>query len=135
MIHVGDASCLYEIISEGPLAESTRAALGRFDEWAAPALIDAEVMGLIRRDVLQGHLHESRAAVAVAELTDWPGERSMHRLLGERVWELRDNVRTWDAYYVALAEVLGASLATLDRRLVRARGPECAFIVPGPLAG
>ena len=38
-------------------------------------------------------------------------------------------MRTWDAYYVALAEALDAPLVTLDRRLARAAGPVCRFIV------
>lgn len=39
-------------------------------------------------------------------------------------------MRTWDAYYVALAEALDAPLITLDPRLARAAGPDCRFIVP-----
>ena len=39
-----------------------------------------------------------------------------------RVWELRDNVSPYDAWYVALAESLQADLVTLDRRLTRAAG-------------
>jgi predicted nucleic acid-binding protein len=41
------------------------------------------------------------------------------------VWELRDSVRGWDAFYIALAEVLDAPLLTIDRRLGRARGLRC----------
>jgi len=44
-----------------------------------------------------------------------------------RVWELRADVTAYDAWYVALAEVLGAQLATLDDRLRRAPGPRCKF--------
>ena len=125
-----DASCLYEIVTEGRLAEAVRAAILRTDELAAPELIDVEVMGLIRRDTSVGVLHDSRSAIAVAELHDWAGVRFAHRAFSDRVWELRANVRTWDAYYVALAEALDAPLVTLDRRLARATGPVCRFIVP-----
>ena len=55
-----DASCLYEILTEGRLAEAVRAAILRTDELAAPELIDVEVMGLIRRDTSVGLLHDSR---------------------------------------------------------------------------
>lgn len=126
-----DASCLYEVISEGPLADAVRGVLEEFEEMGAPELIDVEVLGLIRRDTRLGLLHESRAAIAVAELNDWCGERFTHRPFSERVWTLRENVRTWDAYYVALAEALDAPMVTLDRRLARADGPECEFIIPG----
>lgn len=51
---------------------------------------------------------------------------------GARVWELRHNVTAYDAWYVAVAEMLGAPVATLDRRLIGATGPRCAFVVPPP---
>ena len=48
----------------------------------------------------------------------------------DRVWDLRDNLTSYDAWYVALAEAVGCALATLDKRLVRATGPTCQFIAP-----
>ena len=125
-----DASCLYEVISEGPLDDAVLGALEEFEEKGAPKLIDAEVPGLIRRGTRLGLLHESRAAIAVAELNDWCGERFTHRPFSERVWALREDVGKWDAYYVALAGALDAPMVTLDRRLARADGPECEFIIP-----
>jgi len=50
------------------------------------------------------------------------------RLLG-RVWELRDSVSTYDAAFVALAEILQLPLLTADQRLARANGPKCQFVV------
>lgn len=47
-----------------------------------------------------------------------------------RVWELRSNVTAYDAWYVALAESLGASLATLDIKLSRAGGTVYEFALP-----
>ncbi len=38
------------------------------------------------------------------------------------VWRLRDNVSTYDACYVCLAEVLDCPLVTADGRLTRAPG-------------
>ena len=43
--------------------------------------------------------------------------------------ELRDTITPYDACYVALAESMGAVLLTADRRLARARGPECRIEV------
>ena len=48
----------------------------------------------------------------------------------ERVWALRENLTSYDAWYVALAEVLDCPLVTLDRRLSRASGPVCEIIAP-----
>lgn len=48
----------------------------------------------------------------------------------ERVWALRANVTSYDAWYVALAEALDYPIVTLDRRLSRATGPMCDFVTP-----
>lgn len=122
---VVDASCLYEVLADGPGAEPVRARMARDGDLAAPHLIDAEVLGIIRGHALRGLLDQTAAHQAVADLADWPGERYSHRSLLTRAWELRDTVRTWDALYVALAEVLGATVITLDGRLARAEGPTC----------
>lgn len=128
---VVDASCLYEVVADGPDAESVRRRLIEDDDQAAPQLVDAEVLGLIRRDSLAGRLDGTAAGQAVADLRDWPGERFGHRMLLDRAWDLRDSVRTWDALYVALAEAMEATLITRDRRLARATGPECRIEVIG----
>ena len=127
-----DASGLYEVITEGPRAEWVRQQLELFDELAAPELVDVEVVGLLRRDTAAQLLDVSRAEIALGELSDWPGERVPHRSLSKRVWELRGNVRTTDAFYVALAETLLCPLLTLDVKLARANGPQCEFIIPEP---
>jgi predicted nucleic acid-binding protein len=41
---------------------------------------------------------------------------------------------SYEAWYVALAEFLGAKLATLDARLALAPGPRCGFCLPPPPA-
>lgn len=94
-------------------------------------IVDAEVLGAIRRDAMLGRLDHTAATLAVNELRDWPAHRIGHRLLLERAWELRHRVRTWDALYVALAEAMDATLLTLDARLARVSGLGCLVEVPG----
>ena len=48
----------------------------------------------------------------------------------ERIWELRHNLTSYDAWYVAIAEALRLPLVTLDKRLARATGPTCDFLTP-----
>ncbi len=122
---VVDASCLCEVLISGPNAEGIRERLATDDDHAAPHVVDVEVFGVIRREHLRGRLDRTEAAQAVEDLEAWPGERFGHRLLLGRAWELRDNVRGWDAMYVALAEALDATLLTTDRRLLVATGPAC----------
>jgi predicted nucleic acid-binding protein len=128
---VVDASCLYEVVADSAQAEEVRALLAADPDQAAPHLIDAEVLGVIRRDHLLGHLDQTAAHQAIEDLRDWPGERYSHRHLLARAWELWASIRTWDALYVALAEALDAPLLTLDRRLARVVGPACPVRVVG----
>ena len=124
-----DASCLYEVVADGTAAESVRARMAQDPDQAAPHVVDAEVLGVVRRHHLQGRLDNTSARQAVADLRDWPGERFGHRSLLERAWELRDRVRSWDAMYVALAEILDGTVLTLDARLGKVRGLDCVVEV------
>lgn len=54
-----------------------------------------------------------------------PIRRVPHDGLLARCWELRDNLTINDASYVALAELLGATLLTGDARLASAPGLRC----------
>lgn len=124
---VVDASCLYEVVADTHRADDVRARLREDGEHAAPSVIDVEVLSVIRRDHLLGRLDGTAATQAVEDLRDWPGERFGHRPLLERVWELRGTIRTWDAFYVALAEAMQATLVTSDSRLACAPGPRCTI--------
>lgn len=126
---VVDASCLYEVVADGTMAEGVRRRLAADPDHAAPHVVDVEVVSVIRRDHRVGRLDETAAAQAVEDLRDWPGERFGHQPLLDRLWELRATVRAWDAMYVALAEALGATLLTLDARLAAAPGPRCRIEV------
>ncbi|MBZ4535727.1 type II toxin-antitoxin system VapC family toxin [Mycobacterium avium] len=126
---VVDASCLFEVVADTPLAGAIGARLAADVDQMAPHVIDVEVLGVIRAKYLQGRLDGTAAGQAVADLRDWPGERFGHRPLLTRVWELRDSVRGWDAFYVALAEAFDATLLTMDERLARAHGPTCRIEV------
>lgn len=124
---VVDASCLYEVVADGARANRVRARLASDPDHAAPSVIDVEVVSVIRRDHLLGRLDRTSAAQAVEDLRDWPGERFAHQPLLDRVWELRGSIRSWDGFYVALAEALEATLITSDARLAAAPGPRCAM--------
>lgn len=122
---VVDASCLFEILAGTAEAEPIRQRLAADQDWAAPHVVDVEVFSLIRHQHRTGRLDRTAATQAVEDLSEWPGERFAHRMLLARAWELRENVRGWDAMYVALTEALDATLLTTDGRLMRAPGPRC----------
>jgi predicted nucleic acid-binding protein len=120
-----DASCVAEIVLSGPDAERVRERLAGDPDQAAPHLVDAEVLGVVRRVHLRGEVDGTAARQAIDDLESWPAARVDHRPLLLRAWELRHSVTSADALYVALAEALDAPLLTLDKRLARADGPRC----------
>jgi len=85
-----------------------------------PMLCDIEVAAGLRRALRRGELSTHRAQLALADLSDLPLNHYEHEPILGRVLELYENFSVYDAAYVALAEALGASLLTADRRLARA---------------
>ena len=51
--------------------------------------------------------------------------------LAGRIWELRHDVTSYDAWYVAVAEALELPLATLDENLAKSNGVTGEFLTPG----
>ena len=99
----------------------------RGERLVAPELIDLEVVAVIRKALSANVIDERRAAMALGDLVDLDLERVSHRILLARIWELRPNVTPYDAAYVALAEMIDATLVTADRRLAQAPGTRCEF--------
>lgn len=100
----------------------------------APHLLPVEVASVLRRAAATEDISPDAASLAFADMLDLRVELYPFAPLAVRVWELRDNVRCYDAWYVALAELLGAPVVTLDRRLANSPGPRCEFMTP-PAAG
>ncbi|MFV0461786.1 MAG: type II toxin-antitoxin system VapC family toxin [Nostocoides sp.] len=124
---VVDASVLAVVLADdGPDGDTARSRL-RGQALAAPELVDLEVASVLRRQHRAGLLDDRRASLALADLAAIPLHRTAHLPLLARCWELRDNLTTYDAAYVALAEALAATLLTGDRRLARAAGPTCTI--------
>ncbi len=67
----------------------------------------------------RGDVSEALGAEVLRDYLDLPLTRHGHSVLLERMLQLRENFSAYDATYVALAERLGAALATLDSGLVR----------------
>ncbi len=85
----------------------------------APELLDAEVMSVLRRAVLNGALQEHRAREALEDLEVWGVERIPHKALSRLAWRHIRDISACDSYYVAAAQAFGIPLLTADRRLGR----------------
>jgi predicted nucleic acid-binding protein len=86
----------------------------------APALLDVEVLSVLRRAVLHKNLKEQRAALALADLIAWQVDRVAHAHLIQEAWRHRHNVSGYDSFYVAAARSYDAPLLTVDGPLSRA---------------
>ncbi len=122
---VVDASVLAVALGDDG-AEGERARLRLSNEaLAAPELVDLEAVSVWRRHVAAKQMTVRRAALAISDLEILPLQRSPHRPLLGRIWELRHGVTPYDAAYIALAEALDTVLVTADTRLARAPGVRC----------
>lgn len=119
---VVDASAILELLLN--TRRATRVADRLFvtgETLHVPHLLDLEVAQALRRYAAAGALTEERGDQALEDLADLPLERYPHNLFLDRIRQLRHNLTAYDAAYVALAEALGAPLATRDAALARAR--------------
>lgn len=129
---VVDASVLaVALADDGADGDAARGRL-RGEDLVAPELVDLEVVSVLRRQMSGGALDARRADLALTDLSAMPVERAPHLPLLRRCWELRENLTTYDASYVALAEAMDVLLLTGDRRLARAPGPRCRIEVFRP---
>jgi predicted nucleic acid-binding protein len=99
---------------------------------AAPHLLMVEAANILRRSAASGAISVEQASMAHADLLDLRVELFPYAPFAARIWELRENVTCYDAWYVAVAETFNAPLATLDARLASAPGPRCRFMVSEP---
>ena len=99
-------------------------------ELAAPNIIGFEAANIIRRHELAGLISADQAVQAHGDLLDLSIEGWPYELLASRAWELRPNLSIYDACYVALAELIGSALVTLDKRISGAPGLRCAVSTP-----
>jgi len=85
-------------------------------------LMPAEVTNVLRRSLASGRIDPVSSGLAMSRLSELPVELFPFAPFAARVWVLRDNVTAYDAWYVAVAEAVGAPLATLDPRPSPGRG-------------
>ncbi len=128
MTLVIDASTVVAGLVDSGADGSWAEALLVSDALAAPHLMIAEAANILRRSAAAGLISREQASLAHADLLELRVELFPYAPFAARIWALRDNVTCYDAWYVAVAEALGAPLATLDARLANAPGPHCRFV-------
>ena len=95
---------------------------------AAPDLVLYETSNALRNLALRDVVTWEQARAMQRELVGAQIATFPFPALATRTWELAPNLTTYDASYVALAELLEAPLITLDQRLARAPGVRCEIV-------
>jgi len=125
-VSVIDASVLVDaLVGLGPPGELARAELRDRTVLEVPAILAAEATSALRGLVLRQELSPIRAATALEQVRTTRTIPYPFEPFTGRVWELRENLTVYGAWYVALAEWLGTDLVTADERLASAAGPRC----------
>ncbi len=99
----------------------------------APHLLWSETLSVLRESVWRGIVPASEAERVRGRLAALPVESRAPADLPDRAWSVAERLgwaKTYDAEYVALAEIEGVRLLTLDARL--RRGAARLIEVVGP---
>lgn len=94
----------------------------------APELVLVETVNVLRRLERARHISALEATSAHRDVLRLDLDLFPYEPFAPRIWVLRENVTSYDAWYVAIAEALACPLATLDVRLTRAIGPTCEVV-------
>jgi predicted nucleic acid-binding protein len=108
-----------------------RTALDGEEPLIAPPLLPSEVANVIRQRLRQGELDRTAARGVLARFLAIPIALQAPETLYDRALVLADEYNlpaAYDAHYVALAELLGATLWTADQRLMRALGGRLPYV-------
>jgi predicted nucleic acid-binding protein len=98
----------------------------------APELALVEATNILRRLERAKLITTPDANGAQEDLMQLDIDMFSFEPFADRIWELRHNVTSYDAWNVALAEALRLPLATLDETLSKSNGVACEFLTPGP---
>jgi len=133
---VPDASVLIPaLIDDGGDGALAREVMEADGDLHAPYLLDVEVVSALRKLTRGQVLTASRAERAIEDYDDVAMTRYAHLGLVPRIWQLRDNLSSYDATYAALAEALGCTLLTADAKLAGASGVRCTVRLIGSSGG
>lgn len=119
---VVDASALLEMLLATASGSLVSERIRVSESINAPQLLIVECLQVLRRSERRGDIDTDLATALVQDLLALDIELYDHVLLADRIWELRNNLTAYDAAYVALSELLEATLITTDAKLASAPG-------------
>ncbi|MFQ5966107.1 MAG: type II toxin-antitoxin system VapC family toxin [Acidimicrobiia bacterium] len=129
-MRVYDASAVVDaLVSKSWTGVRARRLLAAEPAIRAPEVLSAEVGSTLRRMWREGLIAHFRARAALYQMRRLRVVRYPFEPFAERIWELRERLSPYMAWYVALAERLDVPLVTADQRLARVSGLDCPIEV------
>jgi predicted nucleic acid-binding protein len=129
---VVDASAIVELLiaQDEPRRAAVAARVVGGSALYAPDYLDVEVVSAMRGIARVNPIVAQDGPALLKQLTRMPIRREqLSEVALQRVWQLRDNMTTYDAGYVALAELLGATVLTTDAKFTGPPRLGCAIEV------
>ena len=128
-MRVLDSSVLTDAVASVGAPGVAARRLAAVEDWLhVPAMATAEVVSALRSMVRRGDLAPEAARSAGREVVRLRTRTYAFAPFLDRVWSLRKNVTTYDGWWIAVAEALGADLVTGDERLLRAGVARCRVL-------
>ena len=115
-----DASALVELLMHSRPGVALNQRLHGTPLVHAPHVLDLEVASALRRHCRTGIAQSASRPPSPRGIRNMRVLRHRHTAYLARIWDFRDNFTAYDACYLALTEVLDATLLTRDKALASA---------------
>ncbi len=102
-------------------------------ELIAPPIMQSEALSGLHEMRYRGEISDNLAKKALARVSDLPVTVIRHLDLWSRAWQVSDLLgwaKTYDAEYVALAQLTDCPLLTIDARLARGAARLVRIVTP-----
>ncbi len=119
------------------VASSRRGFLGLNDyTFVVPPIFWSETLSALHQGVYRGAISHNLAAAARLAIESAPITRSQPSTLADSTWQIAETLgwaKTYDAEYVALAQITGLRLVTRDAKLARGAASSVRIVTPAEL--
>ena len=124
-----DASAVLSVLLDGTESGSRIANIMADTRLFTSPMLHIEVTNVLRRRRNAGHLglHEAQQVFSLFKLMTF--EIVPFEIIADRMWDLGANLSSYDASYVAVAEMTSTPLLTGDARISRTPGVACELLV------
>ena len=132
MIVLDASAAIDYLVDAGDRGDWARERIEREGSFAAPHVVDLEVVSGLCRLLARVEVTRRQAEIGLADFANLDVTRYPMTIFLDRIWQLSAVLTPYDAAYVTLGEVLDSPVLTTDSRLARAHGHQAAIVAfPG----